>query len=523
MVVSRILFCLIVGVFLLPILAIGVGAVGPLSEGFWHLLDTVMSDYVVNTLWLLVGVGVGVFVLGTLAAWLVTVCEFPGVRFFKWALLLPLAFPAYVMAFIYGGFLDVTGPVQGVMRGLFGVQGYVFPNIYSLGGAVFVMSLAFYSYVFLLTRLAFERSSDLLMVVRSVGNVGHFKQFWMLLSSARPFVVGGVALALMETLADFGVVQFFAVDTFTTGIYRGWFGMHDFALASQLSVMLLIFVCVVLAFEWSLRGKARYVSLSHDESVSRILLSRCGSWAAFVFCGVLFLLGVVLPVVQLVVWALQTAPFMVNEAFYGYVFNTISVASIAALVAVLFAVFFVFVTRFSRGKLYALFGRVATIGYAVPGSVLAVGVLVFLGYVDRSLFSGKLVFSGTLAALVLAYVVRFFILSYQSISSNMERIDLSIDWASRLFGKGRFETFAHLHLPLLFKSLGVAFLFVFVESVKELPATMIIRPFNFDTLAVKAFELVSDERLIDSSCYALLIVLIGLIPVCILARTEKML
>lgn len=497
-----------------------------------HLAETVLPNYVANTLLLVLGVGAGVLLIGVTTAWLVTMCAFPGRRIFEWALVLPLAVPAYVMAYTYTDFLQVAGPVQGLLRDLtgWGPRDYWFPQIRSVGGAIAMLTLVLYPYVYLLARAAFlEQSVCALEVSRTLGCGAWSSFFRVALPLARPAIVAGVALALMETLADFGTVSYFGVQTFTTGIYRAWFSMGDRVAAAQLSTGLMAFVFAVLLIERWTRGRGRYHHTSNRyRNLHRYRLGGPRAGLAVAACVLPLTLGFLLPAVLLLWMSLVDGDAQFGPRFVGLAVNSFTLAAIAAVLAVALAVFMAFAARRRKGGLAVAANRVAGMGYAVPGSVIAVGTLIPFALFDNALdawmevtfgISTGLLLTGTVAALVFAYLVRFLAVSLQAVEASLAKIRPSMDDAARTLGQRPLGILARVHAPLMWSSLLTAGLVVFVEVMKELPATLIMRPFNFDTLAVQAYNLASDERLSEASTAALAIVVVGLVPVILLSRT----
>lgn len=519
-------------VLALPILVIFGHVFLPAGEVWQHLRETMLGEYVTNSLLLLFGVGIGVLVIGIPVAWLVSVCEFPGRRIFQWALMLPLAMPAYIIAYTYTGMLDFAGPVQTSLRDLTGLGfgEYWFPEIRSLTGAMLMLTLVLYPYVYLLTRAAFlEQSVCVLEVSRTLGSGPYAGFFRVALPLARPAVIAGLTLALMEVLADYGTVAYFGIATFTTGIFRTWYGLADPAAAAQLAAVLLSFVFVLILLErWS-RMRARFHHTSSKYSnLPRYHLRGWKAWAAVTACLLPILLGFLIPAVQLSIWAARTTDHWMNPAFAQLVFNTFYLAAIAAVIAVALALILAYARRMQGGLITGIAVRVAGLGYAVPGTVIAIGVMIPFAWFDNSLdafmrdrfgLSTGLLLSGTLVALLFAYVVRFLAVSLQTVEAGLGKIKPSMDDAARSLGMRPLGTLTRVHLPIMRGTLLTALLLVFVDVLKELPATLILRPFDFNTLAVRAFELAGDERLAESSSAALAIVLVGLLPVILLSLT----
>jgi iron(III) transport system permease protein len=521
---------LVAGLVSIPVLVVLSHVFVPTGEVWRHLAETLLASYVTNSLWLMLGVGTGTLVIGVSTAWLVTMCRFPGRRQFEWALLLPMAVPAYVIAYTYTGLLEFAGPVQEVLRDLTGWQQgtYWFPEIRSLEGAIVMLTLVLYPYVYLLSRAAFlEQSVCVFEVARTLGRSPTRSFFSVALPLARPAVATGVALALMETLNDFGTVQYFAVDTFTTGIFRTWYGLGEPAAAAQLAAALMVFVFILILTERLSRGRGRiYHTSPRYRQLPGYRLSPARKALAFVVCGLPVLLGFLIPAGALAIWAFETAHNMVDAEFVVHAFNSFILAAVAAVLAVAVAVMIAYGIRLRPTPLITGAARVASMGYAVPGAVLAVGVLIPFAALDGwfnnwTLHSfgvePGLILSGTIAAVTFAYVVRFLAVSLNTIEASLAKITPNMDDAARTLGFRPGRVLTRVHLPIMGGSLLTAGLLVFVDVMKELPATLILRPFNFDTLAIRTYQLASDERLADSSSAALAIVLVGIIPVILLS------
>lgn len=514
----------------LPVFVVVAHVFIPADEVWQHLAATVLTDYVQNSLLLMLGVAVGTLLIGVSTAWLTSMCQFPGRRLFEWALLLPMAIPAYIIAYTYTGMLDFAGPVQTLLRDLtgWGYGDYWFPAIRSLPGAVVMLTLVLYPYVYLLSRAAFlNQSICVLDVSRTLGNNPWQSFFRVALPLARPAIIAGLSLALMETLADYGTVKFFGISTFTTGIFRTWFGMGSAPAAAQLAAVLMMFVLVLIVLEKYSRKKAQYhhTSRRHQE-LKLFQLSGLQALSATVFCSVVVSVGFILPALQLLNWTLTVADTQINPAFVGLILNSLKLASWTACLALLLALFLGYGSRLFNTNLNRFTVRMASMGYAIPGTVIAVGVMIPFAWFDNTVdawsrqalgISTGLLLSGTLFALTFAYLVRFLAVSLQTVESGLSQISHSMDDAGRSLGYRPFTLLHKVHIPLLKGSLLTAFLLVFVDVLKELPATLILRPFNFNTLAVKAFELASDERLAEAAPAALAIVAVGILPVIILS------
>lgn len=503
------------------------------SGEIWsHLASTVLGDYITNSLLLIVGVSSGVVLLGVTLAWIITMCSFPGQKYFEWAAVLPFSIPAYLLAYIYTDFFGITGTLQTAIRSTFdlGIGEFVLPEIRSLWGAVLIMILAFYPYVYMLARSAFlNQSVSLFEASRIMGYTTTQSFFKIALPLARPGIAAGLALALMETLNDFGTVQYFGVQTFTTGIYRTWFGLGERPAAAQLAGFLLLFIVVLILLErWSRsRIKDQTNATNRFKRIQRFDLTGFKKWGAFLVCAIPVFLGFILPVALLLSMFFNNID-SVNTRFLLYSLNTLSVAAIAGLITVSVALLMAYSSRLNPSKLVKGLNQFGALGYAIPGSVIAVGVLIPFGWLDNTIdsfarsnfqISTGLLLSGTLFAMIFAYVVRFLSVSYNGINSSLQKISPSVDEASRGMGYSFSEILRKIHIPMLSGGLLSAFLLVFVDVMKELPATIIIRPFNFDTLAVQVYRLASDERLGESAGAALAIVLVGIIPVILLSKT----
>lgn len=504
----------------------------PSGDVWAHLASTVLSDYISNSLLLMLGVSIGTLFLGVSTAWLTTMCKYPGRGIFEWALLLPMAMPAYIIAYTYTGMLDFAGPVQTLLRDLtgWGFGDYWFPEIRSLNGAVLMLTLVLYPYVYLLSRAAFlNQSVCVLDVSRTLGN-GPWRTFFSVaLPLARPAIIAGLSLALMETLADYGTVQYFGVSTFTTGIFRTWFGMGSAAAAAQLAAGLMVFVFALIVLERYSRRRARYHHTSRrHQDLRRFQLTGGKAWLAFSFSFSVLLFGFLLPAGQLLSWTVSVADEVIDARFLQMLLNSLQLATFAAGLALILALLMAYGQRLYPGKAIRYAVRLAGMGYAVPGAVIAVGVMIPFAWFDNTLdswtretfdYSTGLLLSGTLFAVLFAYLCRFLAVALQTVESGLGRITPSMDEAGRSFGYRPLAMLHSVHIPMLKGSLLTALLLVFVDVLKELPATLILRPFNFNTLAVRAYELASDERLAEAAPAALAIVVAGIVPVILLSRT----
>ncbi len=517
-----------------PVLIILAYVFVPAGDVWEHLAGTVLPRYVGNTLVLIFGVGIATFVIGVGTAWLVTMAQFPFRKVYEWALLLPFALPAYVLAYTYTGLLDAGGPIQEWLRtdlAMATVSAW-FPEIRSLAGAVVMLTLALYPYVYMLARAAFlEQTAGLVEVSRTLGR-GPWRTFAAVsLPMARPGIAAGLSLVLMETLNDYGTVDFFAVDTFTTGIYRTWFGLGEPAAAAQLSSILMLFVCVILIVERLSRGGGRvHQTTRRMHQLPSRTLDGARGLAASSACALPILFGFVLPSVALGIWAADNAAELSDWRYAEFAFNSFFLAALTALIAVSVAMIFAYSIRLTGRPEIVVSARLAGLGYAVPGSVIAVGILLFSARFDNTVdlwarqtlgMSTGLIFTGTVAGVVFAYLVRFMAISIGTVESSLARITPNMDAAARSLGQKPLGVLTRVHLPLMWGSLATACLLVFVDVMKELPATLILRPFNFDTLAVRAHQLASDEQLALAAGPALGIVAVGILPVILLSRSIR--
>ena len=522
------LLCLIVAAPLLALLTF----IGQPTQGLWtHLAGTVLPEYLRNSALLCLGVGIGSLTVGAGAGWLVTMYHFPGRRLLNWALVLPIAMPAYVLAYAYTDFLQVTGPVQTLLRDLtgWGWRDYWFPNVRSLGGAIFVLTAAFYPYVYVLARAGFaEQSMCALEVSRTLGCTPFATFRRVGLPLARPAIAAGLAFVMMESLADFGAVAYFELRTFTTGIYRAWYALGSPAAAAQLASLLLLLVFAILALEWTARGGGRFsTTTTHIFQKHRVELSGWRGWLACMACAAPVVLGFALPAIVLGSMILGTDDGIGPARLVELAGNTALLGILAsALIAGVAVVALLAANREATGAARGLL-RIATLGYAVPGAVIGVGVLIAVGAFDRLADnfarllednSSGILLGGTVGALLYAYLVRFFAVGFNPLEAGMAKIAPTLGDAARVLGCGPTAVAGRVHLPLLRPSLVGAMLLVLVDVMKELPATLILRPFNFDTLAVEAFQLATTERLDGAALPSLVIVAVGLVPAVMLCR-----
>ena len=521
---------LIAALTLVPLLVLLAQFLFPQPEIWSHLREWVLPRVLGNTLWLLVGVLIGVLLLGVPLAWLTAVCEFPGRRMFRWALLLPLAMPAYVLAFVHVGLWDYTGPVQTLLRDGFGAE-FALPSIRSRLGVIVVMSCAFYPYVYLLARSAFlSQGRRALEVAASLG-LSPWQGFCrVVLPLARPALVAGATLALMETLADFGTVSVFNYDTFTTAIYQSWFALYSLPAAAQLASLLTLTVLLLLVLERQLRAERRYGNSTRaSASLARFRLRGGKAFAASAFCALVLLLAFLLPLAQLLYWLAQRYADDIDLRLLGFAGRSLLLSILAAVLVTAVALLLAYLQRLQRDRLMHGIARVATLGYAIPGTVLAVGFFIPLAWLDAQLVTLAQSFQleistllrGGLLAMLLAYLVRFLAVAHEPLDSGLSRISSHQDDAARSLGLTAWPLLRRVHLPQLKPALLTALLMVFVDVMKEMPITLMTRPFGWDTLAVRVYEMTSEGQWDRAALPALAIVLTGLLPVWLLVRQSE--
>ncbi|KLV06321.1 ABC transporter permease [Photobacterium ganghwense] len=517
----------------LPILAIFYTAAGESDEVFSHLMDTVMATYTTNTFLLVVSTSLLALLFGLPAAWIMAMCRIPGERVLQWAMVLPLAMPGYIVGYIYTDWLDYAGPVQIMLRDWFGWQNYQdywFPDIRSLGGASLVLALVLYPYIYLLARAAFmEQSTSLLQSARLL-RCSPWESFRRIsLPLARPSIAVGLSLVAMETLGDFGTVSYFAVNTLTTAVYDTWLGYSNLNAAAKISAIMLLAIFLLISAERFSRRKQKLFQqeFEHGDDI-RYPLSGVKKWVAVIWCWGLVAFAFVLPLLQLSYYAWHYFAASWTPEFQQYGLNSLKVSLMAAAVAVVLALIFNFYRRLDGRRTTVVPSRISSLGYAVPGTVLAIGVMIPLTGADHllndttiALGLGRpgLVFSGTMFAIIFAFVVRFAAVAVGSIESSLAKIPPSLDMASKTMGYASIQMLRRVHLPLIRRGCLIAGLLVFIESMKELNAALLLRPFNFETLATYVFNFASDEQLEMAALPAILLVIVGLIPLVMVNRS----
>jgi iron(III) transport system permease protein len=528
----RLIPFLVAALILIPVVVVFSSFLMPADDVWKHLVDTALSTLLINTFWLSVGVVVGTSLLGVSLAWLTAIYRFPGGKFFSWALLLPLAIPAYVTAFIVLGLFDYTGPIQTTLRTWLGSELPWFPDLYGRGGVTVVMILAFYPYVYLMARNAFlTQGKRLLEVAQSLGlnrKQGFFK---VALPMARPWIAGGIMLTLMETLADFGTVSVFNYDTFTTAIYKAWFGMFSLPAASQLASLLITLVFVLIIIEQQFRARMRFAETKRSSHADRIVLSGWKACTAFCFAASVLFFAFVLPIMQLSGWAAHSLMQSFDQRYLEFLLHSLLLSAMATLITCFVAILLVYAVRLYSNTFTRIAVRIATIGYALPGAVLAVGIFIPLAWLDDQLnewllflfqIEAGLLIQGTVGVMLIAYMTRFLAVAHYPIDSAMQRITRSIDEAAMGFGLSGWAVLRSVHLPMLKTGIFTAAALVFVDVMKEMPITLMTRPFGWDTLAVRIFSLTSEGEWQQAALPAVTLVLAGLVPIILLMRqTDK--
>ena len=516
---------------LIPVGTVMLSFLSPAGEIWQHLVETTLSRLLLNSFWLALGVATCSAVLGVSLAWFTAVYDFPGRKIFSWGLLLPLAFPAYVLAFVTLGLFDFTGPVQTSLRSWFGTEPFWFPNIRSRMGVIIVMTLAFYPYVYLLARNAFlTQGKRSLEAAQSLGLSSAQGFFKVALPMARPWIASGVMLVLMETLADFGTVAVFNYDTFTTAIYKAWFSMFSLSAASQLASLLIIIIFVLIVIEQKFRSRIRYAETKQSSRMAPIILTGWKSWAVAGLASATLFFAFLLPITQLFIWAIDSFAEEFNQRYLGFLWHSLTLSGLSALLICVISILMIYSVRRHPDMVSRMAVRIATIGYALPGVVLAVGIYIPLAWVDNwfsqmamQLFSIEtgFLFQGTFVVMLIAYMTRFMAVGYNPIDSAMQRVTFSIDEASMGLGVSGWGMLQKVHLPILKGGIFTAATLVFVDVMKEMPITLMTRPFGWDTLSVRIFEMTSEGEWEQAALPAVVLVLTGLIPIIMLTRQAE--
>ena len=509
-----------------PFVAILFTAAGD-SEGLWpHLLTTVMPRYVANTLWLMLGVGVLSLIFGIVTAWILARFDFPGAKILEWALLLPATVPAYIIAYTYTDLLEYAGPVQGLLRDLFGwtsAREYWFPEIRSMGGAILVMASVLYPYIYLMARTAFRLTPVSYFEVARLNNRN--PTFTVDLPLARPAIIAGLALVLMEVMSDFGTVEFFAVETLTLGIFNVWLGMNNLTAAAQIAGMAFIFILALVVIERSARRRQRFNDTSgRATTLAAIQVSGGKATLCFILCLLPIILGFIIPAAILLSFVVKGLAITNVDALLTATINSLVISLVAAISVIAIATVMILVTTYKKHPLLKVLTTVSALGYAFPGAILAIGVVSFAGGIDGvaatlGLSDGILI--GGLGLLVLAYIMRFQAVGHGAILSGVNRLSPNIMSASFVLGRGFTSSMRLLAPPLLRKSMIAGGILVFVDVMKELPMTLLLRPFNYETLSTYVYQFAKDELLEESALAALLIIIAGLGPVILINASQR--
>ena len=510
--------------FITPVVIVLSSLFGDYSENWSHLYNYVLGTYIRNSIYLVSGVLVLVACIGVSTAWLVTNYNFFFKNILEWALILPLAVPPYILAYTFTGLFDTYGTANNLIRDIFNLsrEFTFFPKVRNIPGAIIVFSFTLYPYVYLVSRMAFiNQSKSILEAGRTLG-LNNFEVFYKLaVPMIRPAIIAGLMLVAMETLSDFGAVDHFAVSTFTTGIFRTWYGMYDIHTAKQLASLLLIIAIMFILGEKYSRKNADYsFAGSVFRQLSLIQLTGLRSFLAFLICFLPIFIGFILPILELSYWAISYKLDFFNEKFITTAWNSFYLAIISAFLCTILAIIINFSVRYKENKVLRFLSSFLTVGYAVPGIILAIGVMQLLTFIDAS-FIGKyfqFILTGSLIGLVLAYIIKAYALSSSTIESGYQRVNMRLDDVAKSLKSSGWSLLASVHLPLLKTSFLTSILLVVSEVIKELPATLILRPFNFDTLAVYTYIFAAEERMYDAAAPAIAIVMIGLLPIIILTR-----
>ena len=505
--------------FLAPILIILSSVFADYSENWSHIYEYVLGDYILNSLILVSGVSLIVMIIGSLTAWLVSNYQFFGKRFFEWGLILPLAIPPYILAYTFTGLFDSYGTMNEIARSLFNLQQneMLFPNIRNIYGAIVVFSFTLYPYVYLICRTAFlNQSRSMFEVGRTLGLSQASIFLKLALPLVRPALIAGTMIVAMETLSDFGAVDHFAISTFTTGIFRTWYGMYDLTTAMQLASMLLIFITFCLVIERTSRKNANYSTIGSNFKPTQVTrLGSLGSFVCFFVCFIPIFIGFILPILEILNWSLRFNTSFFNEQFFSISLNTVLLSILSAILCTFIAMIINFSIRYKNSSVIKSINPFLNIGYAVPGLILAVGIVQLFVFLDNNIlnsFEGYFL-TGSLFGLIFAYIIKSYALANSTYEAGYQKISQTIDDSARVLKSTGLNLLFRVHFPILKTSFFTSILLVTSEVVKELPATLILRPFNFETLAVSTYIYASEERMVEAAAPATAIILIGLIPI----------
>ena len=505
--------------FLAPILIILSSVFADYSENWSHIYEYVLGDYILNSLILVSGVSLIVMIIGSLTAWLVSNYQFFGKRFFEWGLILPLAIPPYILAYTFTGLFDSYGTMNEIARSIFNLEQneMLFPNIRNIYGAIIVFSFTLYPYVYLICRTAFlNQSRSMFEVGRTLGLSQASIFLKLALPLVRPALIAGTMIVAMETLSDFGAVDHFAISTFTTGIFRTWYGMYDLTTAMQLASMLLIFITFCLVIERTSRKNANYSTIGSNFKPTQVTrLGSLGSFVCFFVCFIPIFIGFILPILEILNWSLRFNTSFFNEQFFSISLNTVLLSILSAILCTFIAMIINFSIRYKNSSVIKSINPFLNIGYAVPGLILAVGIVQLFVFLDNNIlnsFEGYFL-TGSLFGLIFAYIIKSYALANSTYEAGYQKISQTIDDSARVLKSTGLNLLFRVHFPILKTSFFTSILLVTSEVVKELPATLILRPFNFETLAVSTYIYASEERMVEAAAPATAIILIGLIPI----------
>lgn len=489
------------------------------------VMSTLFPEYILNTLILMIGVSSIAFIFGVIPAWLVTFFSFPGSRIFEVALLFPISIPGYIVAFVYVNTLEFSGPVQSLLREIFqwSKNDYWFPNVKSLGGGILIMGFSLYPYVYMLVRSNLKEVSNSITIASTLGFSSLRSLFFVVIPIIRPSIIAGLSLILMELITDFGTPQFLAIDTFTTGIYRTWFLLNDQYSATIMAVAELVFITILIFTTRSIKKRgALYSSINTNsdyhskKNINGIKPLIC----TYIMCMLPILIGFILPIIPLIHWSIKKEFFIYDARFYTTIINSINVSFFTALISIIIAIIIGCAAR--KNKLISYTARLISMGYAIPNVIIAISIIIFLSKISSIVTQYIIEISlvGTIGALIYAYLFRFFAISFKAIDSGLNKTPNEIVWTAYTMGHGPISTCINIRIPLIRKSILSGFLLVFMDTIKELTATLIIRPFNFDTLSTRIYELVSDERYREAAPFSLIIVIIGLVSTMVLFQLD---
>lgn len=531
------LFTLLSSLFILaiilPNLSILIGVLKPVNTTWIHIKTYLLKDYIFNSLILIFWTSIFVIFIGVFSAWLISTYDFPLRNFFKWALILPLAIPPYMAAYTYNGILNYTGVIQTTLRNTFSIQvNQKYFDIMSINGAIFIFTLFLFPYIYIIVQAFLEKqSSSLIENARLLGRSPLDILLHIVIPISRTAIVGGTSLVVLEVLNDYGVVKYFGIPTFSTAIFKTWFAMGDINSAIKLASILMFIIFFLLGLEKLLRGNKQFsYSNTKIKSLKRQKLNKSKAFLACLFCSSIFLLSFFIPTIQLINWSLLTYSKVLNLEFFKIIFNSISVATITSILILIISIIIANYSRLNNTFLAKLYSKITILGYSIPGAVIAISVISFFITIDKNLHwlylkidpnLGKLVLSTSIVLLLFAYIIRFLAIGYNSVESGFDKIGKKFFEASKMLGANSLETFLKVDLKMILPSLLSGFILVFVDILKELPLTLILRPFNFNTLSIKAFQYANDEMIHEAAISSLIIIGISVLSIFLLNKIKK--